>query len=84
MTKLLQLSAGLQVREGGRGEPLAFLYRGKERKVGQVLMTWRISQEWWKRPVERDYFRVSTEDGAVCELYRDLLSGAWHLQRIYD
>ena len=47
-------------------------------------MTWRISQEWWKRPVERDYFRVSTEDGVVCELYRDLLSGTWHLQRIYD
>jgi len=84
MTKLLQGPVGLRVKEGGRGEPLVFLYRGKERKVGQVLMAWRIGQEWWKRPVERDYFRVRTEDGVVCELYRDLLAGTWHLQRIYD
>jgi len=34
--------------------------------------------------VEREYFRVRTEKGIVCELYRDLTTGAWYLQRIYD
>jgi hypothetical protein len=33
---------------------------------------------------DREYFRVWTVRGIVCEMYRDLLTGAWYLQRIYD
>lgn len=34
--------------------------------------------------IDREYFRVRTARGIVCEIYRDLLTGAWYLQRIYD
>jgi hypothetical protein len=34
--------------------------------------------------IAREYFRVRTARGIVYEIYRDLLTGAWYLQRIYD
>lgn len=40
--------------------------------------------EIWQGGVDREYFRVRTGRGIVCEMYRNLLTGAWHLQRIYD
>jgi hypothetical protein len=40
--------------------------------------------ETWQGGIEREYFRVSTVRGIVCEIYRDLLTGVWYLQRIYD
>jgi len=52
--------------------------------VQETLKQWRVVQGWWKRPVEREYFQVKTESGTICELYRDLLTGAWYLQRIHD
>jgi hypothetical protein len=40
--------------------------------------------EIWQGGIEREYFRVRTVRGIVCEMYRDLITGAWYLQRIYD
>jgi hypothetical protein len=40
--------------------------------------------EIWQGGIEREYFRVKTVRGIVCEIYLDLLTGAWYLQRIYD
>jgi hypothetical protein len=34
--------------------------------------------------IDREYFRVRTIRGIVYEIYRDLLTDAWYLQRIYD
>lgn len=41
-------------------------------------------EEIWQSGIDREYFRVRTARGIVCEIYRNLLTGAWHLQRIYD
>ena len=38
----------------------------------------------WQGGTDREYFRVRTVRGIVCEMYRDMLTGAWYLQRIYD
>ena len=38
----------------------------------------------WQGGTNREYFRVRTVSGIVCEMYRDMLTGAWYLQRIYD
>jgi hypothetical protein len=84
MSKLFKEAIRLEVEEDVRHGPAAFLYKGKRAKVGETLKQWRVVQGWWRRPVEREYFQVRTESGAVCELYRNLLTGAWYLQRIYD
>jgi hypothetical protein len=84
MSKLFKEAIRLEVEEGVQTEPAAFLYKGKREKVGETLRQWRVVQGWWRRPVEREYFQVRTESGTVCDLYRNLLTGVWYLQRIYD
>ena len=84
MSRLFREAIKLEVQEDIQHNPVTFLY--KERRVGvaETLKRWRVAQEWWKSPVEREYFQVRIESGTVCELYRNLLTGVWYLQRIYD
>jgi hypothetical protein len=84
MSKLLHEAITLEVQEDIQHRPIAFLYKGGREGVEEICEQWRVSQEWWKRAIDREYFRVSTVRGIVCEMYRDLLTGAWYLQRIYD
>ncbi len=84
MNKLSWQPPEVQVKESSVHEPLAILYEGRRRAVEHVLCRWRVAQEWWKRPVERDYFRVRLEGGIICEVFRDIPQGCWRLQRVYD
>lgn len=84
MSKLFHDVITLEVQEDIRHRPIAFLYKGGKEGVEEICEQWRASQEWWKRATDREYFRVRTARGIVCEMYRDLLTGAWYLQRIYD
>jgi len=84
MNKFLWESCEIEVTETNGHTPTTVAYRRKQAKVESVICHWRINQEWWKRPVERDYFRVRLAGGVVCELFRDSSSGCWQLQRVYD
>lgn len=84
MSKLFQQAIKLEVEEGIHRKPISFVYQGRRERVKEILKQWRIVQGWWKRVIEREYLQVETESGIVCELYRDLLTGAWYLQRVYD
>ena len=58
------------------------LSKGRWRKILEVLDTWRIEDEWWrKQPVSRLYYRVVLEDGTMVGLFKDLVSGDWYSQR---
>lgn len=49
--------------------------------VKEVLETWRIDDEWWrKRPVSRVYFHLLLEDGRTATVYCDLVRSAWFSQ----
>ena len=84
MNKLTRQPVELQVTESESHEPLSIRHDGMWRRVEEVLARWRLHQEWWKRPVERDYFRVRLVGGVVCEVFRDVSSGGWQLQRVCD
>ena len=84
MNKFLWESCEIEVAETNGHTPTTVSYRRKQTKVESVICHWRINQEWWKRPVERDYYRVRLAGGVVCELFRDNSSGCWQLQRVYD
>jgi hypothetical protein len=84
MSRLFRKAVMLAVEEDCQHKPLAFLHKKRRERVRETLKRWRIAQGWWGRPMAREYFQVRTESGAVCELYRDLLTGVWYLQRIYD
>lgn len=50
---------------------------------GQVLCHWRLCTNWWEETVER-YCYLCHSPALTCEVYRDMVSGQWYLQRIYD
>ncbi|MBN1855673.1 MAG: hypothetical protein JW846_01815 [Dehalococcoidia bacterium] len=83
MNKLEWQAQEIEVTESDDCEPVAVMFGGRKR-VECIMSRWRISQEWWKQPVERDYFSVRLEDGIICEVFRDLATGGWQLQRVYD
>ena len=84
MNKLSWETHGLEVVESDDRGPRLVTYGARTRRVEDILARWRLSQEWWKSPLERDYYRVRLEGGIICELFRDLVTGSWHLQRIHD
>ena len=56
--------------------------KGQWRQVLEVLDTWRIDDEWWrKQPVSRLYYRVVLEDGTMTGLFKDLTGSQWYQQR---
>ena len=60
-----------RVRDGGRGT-------GDEwRIVEGIGDTWRLDDEWWRRPIARRYVEVILEQGGRMVLYQDLVSGEW-------
>ncbi len=68
---------------GVRLKPVSRSHTPARRQVLQVLDTWRIEDEWWrKRPVSRLYYRVLLEDGTVTGLFKDLVGGDWYSQRV--
>ena len=56
--------------------------RGSKRsgKVAAVRETWRIDDEWWRRPISRLYYEVVLENGRILTLYLDLNEGGWWMQ----
>ena len=84
MNKLFHEAITLEVKENTDHRPISFLHKGRKESVEEICEQWRVSREWWKSAVDREYFRVRTVRGIICEMYRDLLTGAWYLQRICD
>jgi len=66
-------------RAGGRTE--SSTARPPDRlTVVQIRDTWRIDDEWWRRPIARRYLDVMLEGGGRMVLYEDLVSGEWYTQ----
>lgn len=83
MSRLFEPAVNITVNRDSRGRPASFLYKGKLQRVKGVNSRWRVSEGWWRDPVDREYFQVETP-GLVCVIYQDLNKGSWYLQRIYD
>jgi len=62
------------------GPPFQFHWQGRWHRIAQTWGPERIQTGWWRgRYVQRDYYRVETEDGLRFWLFRDLKTGQWHL-----
>ncbi len=44
----------------------------------------RLSEGWWERPVERDYYQMTDPAGALLLVFRDARDGNWYLQGVFD
>ena len=44
----------------------------------------RLSESWWEQAVERDYYQLVDNAGALLLVFRDLRDGCWYLQGVFD
>ena len=63
------------VHADGHGAPVAVVHGRKRLRVEAIRETWRIDDEWWRRPISRLYHCVVLENGKSITLYRDLVDG---------
>jgi protein ImuB len=55
------------------------------RRVVACAGPWRASGEWWDAEAwARDEWDAALADGVLCRLAHDRLTGAWHLDAVYD
>jgi hypothetical protein len=69
-----------QVVVDANGTPTAVVVGKRSRGVCAVRERWRIDDEWWRRPLARDYVTVILQDGRPLTLYHDLVEGGWWVQ----
>ena len=81
MTRLLHAHPAITVEMDG-DRLLAIAWAGRREPV-EVCNHWRVEESWWRDPIARDYYKVVGERWLAL-VYRDRLSGTWHLERLYD
>ena len=84
MTRLWREGDPITVTSDATAAPLTFAWRGQTHRVAAIGRRWRIDIEWWRGRIWRANFKVSTDTGLLVEIYQDLLTGRWYLQRLYD
>ncbi len=71
---------------GGDETPAGFTWQGTAHRIRRVCNRWRVHTRWWEpgQVVWREYVKVTTDSGLLCQIYRDLIAGGWFLSRLYD
>jgi hypothetical protein len=82
MTRLLTPPTAVDVSLGPGGAPtyISGAYSGAIDPIAR----WKVETSWWKKPVIREYWRAVLNNSLLCELYRDMSTGEWFVERIYD
>ena len=65
--------------------PTWFVWRNVRHNVEFVSEHWRVHTNWWVDGGEvwRHYWQVATDSGFLVEIYRDMVSERWYLERVY-
>jgi len=82
MTRLLSPPTPVEVTLNADGT-LAFITGGWQGRVDPIAR-WKVETEWWKRPVVREYWKVLLNSSLLCDLYHDLETDRWFVERVYD
>jgi hypothetical protein len=82
----------IRVTADSDGRPLAFVWQGESHKVATIEDVREPKLVWWSvtGEVHRVYYLVSTNQGMICEIFRDEVGGdgrepgAWAMAREND
>ena len=84
MTRLHATHPLVQVETDAAGTPTRLTLDGQPHDEVGICNHWRITDDWWREPIVRAYFKLVTRDGLLCTVYLDEIRGTWHLERIFD
>jgi hypothetical protein len=79
--RTLNVPQKVEVELDVAGQPRAVRRSGGEYAVESTLQSWRIDDEWWRKPISRSYYEVLLEGGARVVLFTDLVTLEWFAQR---
>ncbi len=74
----------IEVEADALWTPLRFTWESDVHPVERIHERWRVNEDWWTGPIWREYFSLVTTTGLLVDLFHDLLTGKWYLQRMYD
>jgi hypothetical protein len=84
MTRFWPEGMAIAVMCDDAATPKMFTWQGHRHRVVAVHDRWRVDEGWWRRRAWREYFQLITASGLLAEIYHDVPSGRWYLQRVYD
>ncbi len=90
--RLFNPGLAIRVTANDDGTPAAFVWDGFTHRVESIEDVREPRLEWWSvtGEVHRTYFLVVTNQGMICEIYRDELGGegrapgSWWMARLWD
>ncbi len=82
MSRLYDPEPPITVEVDPDGRPAAVTWQRRQ-PVREVVNRWRVDDDWWRVPISRMYWVVTTPT-MLLEIYEDLRTGNWYLQRVID
>ncbi len=82
MTRLLAPPTAIDVTLDHGGAPIAIA--GALAGSIEPIARWKVEGSWWDRAVSREYWKVVLNSALLCELYHDLATREWFVERVYD
>lgn len=84
MTQLWVAGLPIKVWVNAEDAPQQLVWNETVHPVRAVVKHWRIDRGWWRLRIRRDYFKLETTTGLLVDVYQDLMTNRWYLQRWYD
>lgn len=84
MAKLLEKPEELRVTANIEGTPVTITRNGKAERVTRIYQQWRVSEQLFEQENLKNYFRVRTSKGLICDIFRDTASNSWFLGRVCE
>jgi hypothetical protein len=82
MTRLIRPPTAVDVTLDHGRAPIAIA--GALAGSVEPITRWKVETSWWDRPVVREYWKVLLNSSLLCELYLDVSTGEWYVERVYD
>ena len=60
--------------------PATLVINRQERRVERIQDTWIIEDEWWRQPIQRQYYALLLDDGTRRTVFHDRITDSWFLQ----
>ena len=83
MTSLLERPITIKVNTNIQGTPINVNVNGNTERVTRIYQNWVVSNRSSNENISKHYYRVRTNKSQVYDIYNDLSTCIWYLDRIH-